>query len=652
MTDNQIESTSLKESPIRAKEHHVSIHGNDDNPGSEAEPLRTITAAANAARPGDVVTVHQGVYRERVSPARGGESDDLRITYQAAPGEEVVIKGSEPITGWERLQGDVWSVTIDNGFFGDFNPYSDRIDGHWFEGNDRAHHTGAVYLNGDWLDEAASREEVLDGSGDHPLWFGEVDETSTALFAQFPGVDPNHELVEINVRQTVFYPEQMGLNYITVRGFTMCHAATPWAPPTQRQMGLVGPNWSRGWVIEDNTISHSMCVGISLGLGDTFKEVIGTGIGTIELYHYLLDHEMWTKEKIGHHIVRNNRISHCEQAGIAGNCGAVFSLIEGNEVSDIHLRMRFAGMEQGGIKLHAAIDAVVRGNCVYRTGHRARGIWLDWMAQGAQVLDNLVYETGAPALYLEVNHGPILVANNILVADVALCNRSRGTAYVHNLFAGKCVLGNTTRITPYMTPHETTIVGDHENWNGDDQFYNNIFAASNGTGAAMLESEQLPAGRERKAAKYDDPEMPSRMDGNLYINGATPNELDGHAAVVDAHSPIELSDEGDGIYLRSSLDPSWIQGQKREPVSTPRLGHTKVTGMPFEYADGSPVTVDCDYKGNARDASTVVPGPFAGFNGSKHCVWMRKQEWRTETDQAHGSERGGVAMLEAVVEPE
>ncbi len=628
------------------------MHGSDNRAGSEESPFRSISAAARIARPGDVVTVHAGVYRERVSPVRGGTSDAMRITYQAAPGEEVVIKGSEPITGWKKLQGDVWTVTIDNDFFGDFNPYSDVIEGHWFEDNDRENHTGAVYLNGDWLDEAVSREDVLNGEGEHPLWFGEVDETSTTLLAQFPGVDPNEELVEINVRQTVFYPEQMGINYITVRGFTMRHAATPWAPPTQRQMGLVGPNWSKGWIIEDNIISHSMCVGISLGLGATFKEVIGTGIGTIELYHYLLDKEMWTKEKIGHHIVRNNRISHCEQAGIAGNCGAVFSLIEGNEISDIHLRMRFAGMEQGGIKLHAAIDAVVRGNCVYRTGHRARGIWLDWMGQGAQILDNLVYDTRAPALYLEVNHGPILVANNILIGHVALCNRSKGTAYVHNLFVGECVLGNTTRVTPYMAPHETTIVGDYENWNGDDQFYNNIFAASNGSSSVVLGSEKVPAGAARKAAKYDDPEMPTRMEGNLYIRGAMPNELDSHAEVVDACAPIEVCDEGDGIHLRGGFDPAWLNGHVRTPVNTARLGQAKVTGMPFEHADGSPVAVDCDYKGNARDESSVVPGPFAGFRESQQCVWTRKQQWRAETELTGEGEHGGVAAFEAVVEPE
>jgi alpha-N-arabinofuranosidase len=435
-------------------------------------------------------------------------------------------------------------------------------------------------------------------------------------------------MVEINVRQTVFYPEEMGLNYITVRGFTMCHAATQWAPPTQKQMGLVGPNWSKGWIIENNTISYSMCVGISLGLGDTFKKVVGTGIGTIELYHFLLEKDIWTKEKIGGHVVRNNRISHCEQAGIAGNCGAVFSLIEGNEISDIHLRMRFAGMEQGGIKIHAGIDTIIRGNSVCRTGHRARGIWLDWMAQGAQVLNNLVYETNAPALYLEVNHGPILVANNILVSDVALCNRSRGTAYVHNLFAGKCVLGNTHRITPYMAPHETTITGDHDNWNGDDQFYNNIFAGPSANNLPVLENEENPNGKERKPARYDDPEMPVTMTGNVYINGAIPHPLDSESLVVGALTTIAVTEERDGKHLDFKLDPAWLEKQRCNLVTTDLLGHARVTQMPFENVDGSPVKINFDYFGNKRNEETPICGPFEKLKkgNNLHCDPM--ECWR------------------------
>lgn len=77
-----------------AREYHVSPAGDDGSDGTVQQPLKTISAAAQLAQPGDVVTIHAGVYRERVTPPRGGSSDQKRITYQAAAGEKVVIKGS------------------------------------------------------------------------------------------------------------------------------------------------------------------------------------------------------------------------------------------------------------------------------------------------------------------------------------------------------------------------------------------------------------------------------------------------------------------------------------------------------------------------------------------------------------------------------
>ncbi|MBW7938522.1 MAG: DUF1565 domain-containing protein, partial [Candidatus Omnitrophica bacterium] len=50
------------------REYHVSVHGDDANEGSQEKPLRTISAAAQLAQPGDIITVHSGVYRESVQP--------------------------------------------------------------------------------------------------------------------------------------------------------------------------------------------------------------------------------------------------------------------------------------------------------------------------------------------------------------------------------------------------------------------------------------------------------------------------------------------------------------------------------------------------------------------------------------------------------
>lgn len=62
-----------------------------------------------------------------------------------------------------------------------------------------------------------------------------------------------------------FFPDRTGLDYITVKGFEIAQAATIWAPPTGKQYGIIGPNWSKGWIIEDNIIHDSKCSAVSLG---------------------------------------------------------------------------------------------------------------------------------------------------------------------------------------------------------------------------------------------------------------------------------------------------------------------------------------------------------------------------------------------------
>jgi alpha-N-arabinofuranosidase len=97
-----------------AREFHVSPSGSDANPGGPAAMLKTIGEAARRAQPGDTVTVHAGVYREWVDPLRGGVSEVKRITYQAAPGEKVVITGSEIVTNWVHVTNDTWKVELPN----------------------------------------------------------------------------------------------------------------------------------------------------------------------------------------------------------------------------------------------------------------------------------------------------------------------------------------------------------------------------------------------------------------------------------------------------------------------------------------------------------------------------------------------------------
>ena len=238
---------------------------------------------------------------------------------------------------------------------------------------------------------------------------------NTTIWAQFQGVNPNEQLVEINVRRTVFYPDKPGVNYITVRGFTMRHAATPWAPPTAEQIGLIGTHWSKGWIIENNVISHSIC---SRHRAGQVRRPVGQHVGQ---YRRGLrqDHRAGPRTTAGTRRTSattssaNNTISHCEQAGIVGSLGAAFSTVTGNTIHDIHVRQLFTGAEMAGIKFHAAIDVEISRNHIYRT---CRGLWLDWMAQGTRVSRNLFHDNPSQDLFVEVDHGPFLVDNNIFLS--------------------------------------------------------------------------------------------------------------------------------------------------------------------------------------------------------------------------------------------
>ena len=133
-------------------QYHVSPEGSDTAQGGPDNPFRTIGHAAQVAMPGDIVIVHDGVYREWVDPRRGGTCEADRIVYRAADGEKPVIKGSEIICGWSRYKDDVWRVTLDDAMFGDYNPYRQPLFGDWLampsRGEDPDKHPGMVFLNG------------------------------------------------------------------------------------------------------------------------------------------------------------------------------------------------------------------------------------------------------------------------------------------------------------------------------------------------------------------------------------------------------------------------------------------------------------------------------------------------------------------------
>lgn len=650
--------------------YHISKAGSDNNDGSIEKPFLTIQRAANVAAGNDKVIVHEGIYREWVKPQYGGIHDGCRVIYEAAEGEKVIIKGSEIIKNWKCVDGSVWKAVIPNTLFGTYNPYQMVLAGDWLvDPRDYNVHLGEVYLNGKSFYEAAALEEVyvpkkryvstqetwcgreeriLEPEQTLYQWYSEVTNTETIIYANFQGANPNKELVEINVREACFGPDKIGVNYITVRGFEMAQAATQWAPPTAVQVGLIGPNWSKGWVIENNIIHDSKCSGISLGKEITTGNNDHSKFGRKPGYQYQMEAVFlargigWSKERIGSHVIRSNVIYNCGQTGIVGHLGCVFSEIYENEIYNIAVKHEYWGHEIAGIKLHAAIDVLIHDNYIHNC---SLGLWLDWQAQNTRISRN-IFDQNNRDFMIEVTHGPYLVDNNIFTSPFSLVNAAQGGAYVHNLIAGFMqhypVLN---RSTPYHFAHSTEVLGTTLVYGGDDRWYQNLFiggeeenqlygtADYNGAPISLNEYISLEQSLGNgDVEQYEQIKQPAYINGNAYLAGAkhfdrediyysSENKGDN---VEETYPNMALVQEGAEVFLKIMLSKE-ILSLPTKIITTDDLGMPRIVEAQFENPDGTKIVLNQDLNGVVRSAMPKV-GPMetlqAGENKIK--VWTRR----------------------------
>ena len=653
--------------------YYVDINAAEHGNGSKDKPFARINDAAQVAVAGDEVLVAPGIYREYVNPQNAG-TEDQRIVYKSMQPLGAVITGAEPLTGWKPYEGDVWVTRVNNELFGAYNPYTTYVCGDWYFAP-TVRHTGAVFLGDQMLYETVTLEECVAGQVDPCSWtpeesiykwFTEQDGNETVIYANFQGKDPNREDVEFSVRRNCFMPDRTGIGYITLSGFNVRKAATTWAPPAAYQDGMVGPHWSRGWIIEDCEISNSKCCGISLGKyldpeNDMYfytkhvksptqmeRDAVCRG-----QYHG------WLKEKVGGHIVRRCNIHHCEQTGIVGRMGGVFSVIEDCHIHHICNSQQLGGAETAGIKLHAAIDVTIRRNHFH---HCIIGVWCDWQAQGSRISGNLMHDNHRPEgvqpakgamfscdVFIEVSHGPTLIDNNILLSKSSVSMPSEGIACVHNLMLGSFTLINAgvdsivngqrePRYTPYHIRHRTEVAGFMTILHGDDRIYNNIFiqhypvtdkskTAQNNdyevVGTASLDIfptydewiSHFMMGQEpdmRALATYHFGHLPVWVKGNAYFGGASVSKHEEHGLIrADVKAKAELT-EKDGKYYLNTNVYSLLEGFRNELINTETLGLAFEPEQRFENPDETPIVFDEDYFGERR-GDTILPGPFAGL---------------------------------------
>ena len=605
----------------------------DAGPGTRERPYRTIGKAAEVLQPGERVLMASGVYREVVRPARGGTGPDRMISYEAAEGATVIIRGSQVVDrGWRLTgggrggagragaaqavpgrvgggrggqQAPTWDVDLDGNWFGGYNPFGmmNFPQQRWQYMNRMSinvhnvivpytRRRGLLFVDGKPLDQVRVTSELF---GRDPSWgIGSrgqpyppnssrksaavlastfIDETGLSLRVRFPNdTGPEGRLVEATVTPQVFVPEP-GLGYIRVKGLTFEHAGNNFPFP---QTGMVSTSGGHHFIFEGNTFQWANSICLSVGGGG------GGGVGGASA-----------------HIIRGNTMRYCGLSGLTG-MGTNGLLVEDNLFEWIGWQNAEHMSESAGIKFHNARNLLLRNN-VIRHMRYASGIWLDVGNINCRLTRNVFTDilTTHAAIWVEASHEQNQVDNN-LVVDVREVPKltppevetGGGSGFYvlgsDRLIVANNLIANTARAGVHFRTEEIRIISGRGGTARNNKVSNNIFF-NTGESALNFENENNVA------------------DGNLYaglpggflriLRPGRPELLN----IAGAQEFYGWEKNGRMGTMQLSLDPKTLQ------MSLSIAGD--LAAVPAVQA----ASITTDYFGT-KTGESRVPGPFASVS--------------------------------------
>jgi alpha-N-arabinofuranosidase len=446
----------------------------DNNTGDETHPFLTINKAAQVVKAGERVLIRSGIYREKVVPRYSGKNQKQMICYEAAPGAEVVIKGSRILTSpWVRslnpaqFSEKLWMTTLADSLFPEISPFklenASTADieimpwaAEWVGRPPYTNRRGMVFQNGRRLSQLAAYEDLVRLPGS--FW---IDATGTVLHIHpFDEKNPNNVTIEITVQQHLFKPDETDLAYIQVKGITFMHAGNG-LPRTGT--GALFTMGGHHWLIEENRFEGMNSVAIEIGARSIETK----------------DRELSRKDGLrarhspGHTIVRNNVISDCGTGGIQGMVNNN-ALVEKNHLYNIGWMDVERYWECAAIKLLISTRTLVRRNLIHDV-MAAAAIWLDWSNSYNRITQNTIFDVAIccnGTLFIEASRAPNLMDHNIIwdIHGIAISGGDSDSLIIAHNLIGPCT--NTGVYTKQITDR---ILQGREMTSRYSRVVNNIF---------------------------------------------------------------------------------------------------------------------------------------------------------------------------------
>lgn len=409
------------------KQQH--LNASDDNPGTEEQPFKTINKAAQVLMPGERVVIGEGVYKEFVRPIRGGTGPDAMISYEAAPGEKVVLSGLEtwktnfvPSEGWKKTgqfgQGlvvdtfddhaRVWQGCLDFKSFEDSNPFAMlNVPPHPFGDCTFLFHKlpkamdyrefmmrrGLLFSDGKLLRQVEVYAELWQSPGTY--W---VEDGGLSIhFRLFEDDAPESHTLAYTAKSQLFAPSEPYFGYIRVNGLSFEYVGNGF-PGSQK--GALSTYCGHHWVIENNAVRWANSVGIDTGHETTMRES---------------DH------LAGYHIIRNNLVTDCGLSGLCGlpasSSGYESTLIEHNRFERNCWHNTEILWESGAIKVHVTRNCLIRHNIILDNVHGPT-IWTDYNNKNTRICGNVIIDakhTLLGSVFVEASQYVNKVDNNVIM---------------------------------------------------------------------------------------------------------------------------------------------------------------------------------------------------------------------------------------------